>query len=590
MSRLTPLFLLVLVAGLGFLALRQTEREAETASFAAEPLFQGVEVRRVVSVRVENIKSSRHIRVERDRSGRWYLTDPMAWPAEKGVIDKLLQVVEGNRSMAIPEELLADAESSFEPPRGFIETTEILEDGSERRVRVEVGGVDLDGRRIYVRRDGRVGRTLRNIEGLFNFQVSDFRDKKIFTMSPTEIVSIERVGGWYEEGADEALGLKAAPEGLGWRLEEPYHATGDPVFFTLWTRFLGALRVERFASDRPDEDITRFGLQQPWLTLTITSASGVKQGIDLAVVDSKVYCRRVGGVSIFELSRRDSDRLREPATSFFESALARFERPNLESVDVVGADEELRIKPTQDGWTVAGRAPGEPEFSMDLPADTDRVEDILTAIEGAEILRTFLDVKPADFFPADAARRALWVNIRSVGRAGGYLGEAQVTRKGTRIVPLLREGDSVVQAIDPSVAEALDVSLTDLLDRNLWQVQNARQRGLVIESELGRRAYIRADEFDWRAEDVAVPARELDPVLDHLLFLRADVHVPEGAREELESTVSVQFTDYRGAAREAVIGLTATGEAQVQVGPLRAVLARQRLHADLVTILTPAGG
>ena len=55
MNRLTPLVLLVIVLGLGFLAVRQTEREAETTSSAVVPLFPGVEIRRVRSVRIENI-------------------------------------------------------------------------------------------------------------------------------------------------------------------------------------------------------------------------------------------------------------------------------------------------------------------------------------------------------------------------------------------------------------------------------------------------------------------------------------------------------------------------------------------------------
>ena len=38
------------------------------------------------------------------------------------------------------------AEASFDPPRGFLETEETLESGETRRVRVEVGATDLDGR------------------------------------------------------------------------------------------------------------------------------------------------------------------------------------------------------------------------------------------------------------------------------------------------------------------------------------------------------------------------------------------------------------------------------------------------------------
>ena len=153
------------------------------------------------------------------------------------------------------------------------------------------------------------------------------------------------------------------------------------------------------------------------------------------------------------------------------------------------------------------------------------------------------------------------------------------------MLPLLRDGDKIVGSLDSSFSAVLESSFEDLLDRELWTLSNARLRQLRIQQAGRAREWVRADEFDWRPKGTKLPARELDPVLDHLLFLRAERHVAEGEREALEGTVEVRFIDGEGKVREARFGRTASGEAQVQVGALRAVLARQELLADLQAIV-----
>ena len=82
-----------------------------------------------------------------------------------------------------------------------------------------------------------------------------------------------------------------------------------------------------------------------------------------------------------------------------------------------------------------------------------------------------------------------------------------------------------------------------------------------------------------------MPARELDPVLDHLLFLWASDHVPEGEREPLSDVVTVQFTSRSSDIFKVDIGVTPDGKAQAALGALRANLKRQELHADLMTLM-----
>ena len=225
MNRLTPLILLIAVVGLGYLALQQSHKEAEDAkTLEVERLFGGVEESRLTSIRLEYIKGSRHVRMERD-AGRWFLTDPMAWPVERGVLDKFLGVIARNGADPVSESLAEQVAGSFAPPLGFIETTEEFDDGSTRKGRVEVGQLDIDGMRIFVRRDGRVFRTIRNIENLFDFIVADYRSKRLFALQRGSVARVERVGGWDHGG--EYPDLEMSAQGGGSRRSPlPFAALG----------------------------------------------------------------------------------------------------------------------------------------------------------------------------------------------------------------------------------------------------------------------------------------------------------------------------------------------------------------------------
>ncbi|MBL6755582.1 MAG: DUF4340 domain-containing protein [Planctomycetes bacterium] len=587
MNRLTTLILLVCVLALGTVAYLQTEREAKTipADGLSEALFPGVDRSRLAAIRLEDIKGSKHMRFERDVAGQWFITDPIAWPAEQNQVLEIVQVILRNRVVAVPDALAEDAIRSFEPPEGFIEVEEKIEGGEPRRTRVELGAVDLDGARVYVRRDGQIFRTLRNFETPFTLNLSDFRSKRVFALRADEVIALERVGGWYDQGEQQNLGMRAYREGAGWRIEVPSKALGDPALFTLWTRFLNRLDAKRIVSDRSQVDLARFGLDVPWMSLSATSLSGAVQTIQVASKDARVYCRRGDGTTIFELDPEDVLRLREPVTSFLEGNFVRFNRERLKEILIGRGERSIRIRPEQDGWVVARRTPGIADYSADLPGDRRRIEDLLSTLESAPVVQYFLDTDGAEFFPVGSRDRGVWVETDEGLIQGGAIAEATRNAEGTELLPLLRDGDKIVGSLDSSFAPVMETSFEDLLDRELWTLSNARLRELRIQQAGRSREWIRADAFDWRPKGTKVPARELDLVLDHLLFLRADRHVAEGEREGLEGAVEVRFIDGEGKVREARFGRTPSGEAQVQVGALRAVLARQELLSDLQAIV-----
>ena len=99
------------------------------------------------------------------------------------------------------------------------------------------------------------------------------------------------------------------------------------------------------------------------------------------------------------------------------------------------------------------------------------------------------------------------------------------------------------------------------------------------------RRWLRADAFDWRGEGSTESARELDPVLDHLLFLRGERFLPPSEHAMLEDVLTLRFWDEFERRSEARIGKAPDGSVRLEIGDAQAIAARAELYADLLAIL-----
>ena len=71
--------------GLGHVALEQSRKEAADAKAIEVERLGGVEENRDLHSGYRGSRQSGW-----SDAGRWFLTDPMAWPVERGVLDKFL--------------------------------------------------------------------------------------------------------------------------------------------------------------------------------------------------------------------------------------------------------------------------------------------------------------------------------------------------------------------------------------------------------------------------------------------------------------------------------------------------------------------
>ena len=131
MNLRTTLLLLILVLGLAGAVFWQKGREAAGVVDVDVPLFEGLDPAKVRVIRIDNIPRSVNVRLERDRAGVWYLTDPIEYPADQGVMNILFQDIAYGRAMVVPEEEWGETELGFDPPEMVLELDEERPDGIE---------------------------------------------------------------------------------------------------------------------------------------------------------------------------------------------------------------------------------------------------------------------------------------------------------------------------------------------------------------------------------------------------------------------------------------------------------------------------
>src|SRR5262245_11669813 len=187
----TVWLLLVVVLALGGGVLWQLRREKSGAFDADRALFEGLAIERLSEIRIDSIERGLQMRVVRGEDGTWQIVDPIDYPAEPAVMERLIEVVAKNRASAVVD---GDPKSmQLDPPRVVLELTESLPAGPRKR-RLEIGARDLDGRSVLVRQDGTILRTLRNLDTTLERDLPAWRRRAILSISPESVIEFHRSG------------------------------------------------------------------------------------------------------------------------------------------------------------------------------------------------------------------------------------------------------------------------------------------------------------------------------------------------------------------------------------------------------------
>ncbi|HVS19869.1 MAG TPA: DUF4340 domain-containing protein, partial [Planctomycetota bacterium] len=342
---------LAFVLALGALTWWQLGREQGGPTVAApRVLLPDVSAESVMSVRVDQLERSVQMRAERRADG-WWIVDPIEYPFEASLVAPLFDALLATPSHVSDE---SAAGKGFDPPRAVL-TVEVDGPAGPRQRRIELGATDVDATHVFARVDGRLMRTLRNLETLLDRPLADWRSRALLSIAPTSVVTFERRGAIREHGAREPTRLDLVLElGERWRASEPFTAQLAPEQVGALLTSLCYLRVQGFEDDTPGP-LAAYGLDPPDLRVEFATAQGQRYALRFAFVPGREALRvvREDRPQIFTVAREFLAPLFLPAEAMVDSELLRAPRERLQSFEVARAGRTLRFERSGFGWVLS---------------------------------------------------------------------------------------------------------------------------------------------------------------------------------------------------------------------------------------------
>ncbi|MBK7876586.1 MAG: DUF4340 domain-containing protein [Planctomycetes bacterium] len=588
MSLRTTLVLLGLVLALGLAVAWQLRREDAGRAEVDAPLFVGVDPGRLVALRIENLGRDDFLRLERGADRRWSITDPELLPAEDAIVEHLLGAALGRRATPVPASEADPVKLGFEPPRAVLELEEDV-GGTRRRTRLELGGIDPDQKRVNVRVDGRFLRTWRDLETALTRPREEFRSLRVTELAIEDVIEAHRTGMVQRaDGVALDTRLDALADGGVWRLTAPVEGVLDPLGLSLWATAFARLKGQAFLDVGGKRPLAEFGLDPPEATLRAGTVHGSEVVLLIGRPGHRVgetwSGKIAGSPQVFALENADLEVLLAPTFDLLDHRLWRVARETIEKVELESAGRVLELAREKKRWTVREKRAGAADFGPVLTAEKARVEDLLAELDALE----FDGFDPALALEAMDVVGSLRIHAGGVVQ-GGVISVPETDASGKRTVRFRRDGDRVIARAKAVLHDAAARTIEELSSLLVAEEVEVEQRALVVADGVRTQRFVRGAKGQWVREGADVEAKELAPLLDVLLFLRAERHLAAGERVELVDSVTFTFVDVNDNATTVVVGRAAggplDGRSILQVEG-RLSLARERdLNARLRALL-----
>jgi hypothetical protein len=515
---------------------------------------------------------------ERDPRRGWMMVDPVNVRAEGSFIDQLVSIAVTRRGTPVDEAEIDLKKLGLDPPRFILEL--ITDTGA--RHRIDVGATDLDRNRVNVLARGRVLRAIRDFETLLDIMPEEYQSHSATAMDPREVVEVRRKGLVLEPDTEKPfdIALDARLEDGEWRSTAPVRGRLDPLAMSLIVQNTAGLRFDHLV-DTAGAPLAELGLDPPDMRFELVSARGERVELLFGRKPNPQATfwngTRVGDPSVWSVPGDQALALAVPIEDLLDRRLHRFQRGEIDGLQLSTAEREVRLERRANGWIVAEARAGSSVFGPPLAADPRKVSDLLGALENTTF-RVFLVGATLD---EGEAREA--IHVRAGGMSmGGAFGRAHETG-GVRFQ---REDETVAAVVEESFQELVRTTPQMLWSNSILDVTEVEAKGLVL-----RRG---DDEIEWQRDRYGVwvrkgrtnEAKELHAVLDPLLFLRASDHL-ESRSGELGDPIEVRWQLDPGGQkleRKLVVGLLEIdGVPQVvcDFEGRRSVLQRQDLHEKL---------
>ena len=585
--RKSTLLVVVVVAAAAFLLWKKKEEEKRSGGpgLAEAALFPALRKDAVRSVRIDNLERSVQVKLERDAAGSWFVTDPVAYPATDGLVRTLLLNLE--LAKGEPETVLAVDQVDLDPPKVVLELVQIESDG-ERTLRLEIGGLDLDPGRVFVRvpdhagkGEARLFRAVRTLYTTLERNPDDYRERRATHLRAHQVTAFRRSGEVFLADRQAAVDMTfQAQLDERWVMTGPERAFVSAEAILLLARGAAELTVDDFLDDAPDS-FARWGLDPPAFTVELRDLENSPtvlhfghlpvDATDRPVEELAWTCRREGFAHVWRGTPKSVDLLTRPAEDLLEYRLLSAFREDVRELRLRRGGRTLFLdREGRDGawkWFVS-EAQGAEDEPLRYRANPAAVADALALIEGLE-LGTYPGREGVTF---DAGDEGLGFVVRTARgeRFEGELGVDHV-EEGTGIPGHLFRfpGTELCGFAPAELAELCRRPLDELRSLRIFgfgtQSLEAEVRQIELERRGETRAYVNDGRNLWtiRGRRTNAPGALVGAIDRGLLTLRARAWLapdPDGERAAPDE-IWVRLRTIHGQAVRYTLGRDAEGRA-----------------------------
>lgn len=540
MNRLTLISLLAFVAGLGFLAWRQSRSDANYIKDQDVPLFPGLDASAVTAVKIDHVEHDQQMRFERDPTSGWMMVDPMRVRAENGILDLLVKSAVERRATPVGASEAGDLEKLGLSPARIVFG---LETSAGVKQEIKVGAVDLDRNRVHVLVDGKVLRAVRDFETLLELGLDEYQSHFALTFDPRAVVELHRRGTmrFADTAAAIDVTLDALLENGEWRSTAPVEALLDPVQMAIMVQGGAGLRFEHVVPTA-GAPLSALGLDPPALTIEYKTAREESAKMLLGPADPSRPDQWNGTVSgdmsVWRIPWDVAEFLAVRIDALIDKRFHRMPNDEVASIHLSSKTGEIKLTRSALGWAIEEASPGSSIFGPPMIADPKKVGDFLGALREVEV-RKFI-VERATLEPSEV-QEVMRLTTKSGATVVGSFGGAHSTG-GVRFQ---REGDGIIGVVDESFQELARTSAQTFWSTTILETSEIAVVSLTLSRGEASRTFARDRAGIWVEQGRTSEAKELHALLDPLLFLRARRHLASLA-PNIEAPIRVRWTLSQG--------------------------------------------
>lgn len=406
-TKVTLVLLFLNVALFFFIFTFERSWRTERAFLEASRRVLGPEAANIQSLAITGGRFATAIKLEK-RGDSWYLTQPLAWPANPNAVSRILnelQFMEHETSFTVRDlaktgQTLADF--GLAPPAMTVAFTSprLAANGqpaAEVRYVLKIGDATKVGNRLYVLSpDGtRIHVVGRSLADSLNLTLDELRADTVFTIPVFEVRAFT-----LQTAAPANLKIRLRRDGARWTFESPIITRAGKTAVDLAINGLNALRVSSFL-DPQAADADRTGLANPALRLTLDGnsrretllignpVSAAPDAPNAVPAAAGYYAKMEDKPPVFTLSlpaalldtlKNAQETLRDPHVLDFDprtvSALA-LSAPNYPELNLQRL-EASALAPDATPWQIVLRSATQGPQTQ--PADPARIQRLLTQL------------------------------------------------------------------------------------------------------------------------------------------------------------------------------------------------------------------